>query len=68
MAEISRQQSAIPQDRTVVKFKSAAESAVKGVNAATGWKQPLKRQYDPKTGLLGAITILVRVLSGEAGI
>jgi hypothetical protein len=49
------------------KFKSAANEQVQGVRGNAEWKQPLKRHLNPETTKLEFVTILVRVLSGDAG-
>ena len=53
---------------TVGKLKSAVEKNVSGVNAASGWKQPLKRHLNRKTKEIEFISVLIRILNGEAGL
>lgn len=52
------------------KFKNTAnDKKVDGVTQREGapeWKQPLKRHVNPATGETEFVTILVRVLSGDA--
>jgi hypothetical protein len=50
------------------KFKSAINADVKGVtDRGLDWRQPLKRHVNPETGQTEFVTILVRVLNGDAG-
>jgi hypothetical protein len=55
------------QKGKTAKFKTAADNNVKGVDEASGWKQPLRRHKNPTTGEVEFVTILVRVLSGDSG-
>lgn len=54
--------------KNIPKFKSAMDSAVQGVDSSKVWKQPLKRHINYNTGKVEFVTILVRILNGEAGI
>lgn len=52
------------------KFKTHAnETQIEGVSKSSGpeWKPPLRRHINPNSNQLEFVTILVRVLSGDAG-
>ena len=53
--------------KVIEKLKSAADKTVTGVNAASGWKQPLKRHLNRTTKEVEFISVLIRILNGEAG-
>jgi hypothetical protein len=54
------------QQGKTAKFKSAADASASGVNQSKEWKQPLRRHINPNTQKVEFVTILVRVLNGEA--
>jgi hypothetical protein len=68
-AHDKRAQSAATQGNQggkTAKFKSAAEVDASGVNKSGEWKQPLRRHINYNTQKVEFVTILVRVLNGEA--
>ena len=55
-------------DSAAKKLKSAVEKNITGVNAAQGWKQPLRRHLNRNTKEIEFISVTIRILSGESGI